>query len=366
MNRALKTLTTSALAFILSASALASTNQTAHAALMGPGINLLSNPGHEHPGAYFDGRGELNVSWGWFPYWEEPPEGVDQRDPFFRTPEFRPVFAHEYPYRVNSGGGSDRYFNFFALNKKAGIMQYVANVPYGARIRFTSWLELWSSNDNFNPPSSTNDGNLKVRVCIDQDGGPRDMTDPNLVCSDWAQPYDKWEQLSVDGLAKNNVVNVLIWSSADIPVEHNDIYADDSCFEILPAAGAPGICKGQGFVPTGPGVVPAPPEAASIKSQDTAATARPKSPAPVLAAVLVPTVKTPAAAVNTRGGLNIREKPSQKAKVVASARRGDVLPVLGKSQDGKWFQVQGKKAKGWVLASLLKTNAAARSVPVVK
>lgn len=357
---------TNALACVLGASALAFTSQTSYAALMGPGINLLTNPGHEHPGVYFGGRGEINVTWNWTPFWEEPPQGVDPRDQYYRTPEFRPPFARDYSYRVNSGGGSDRWFNYFALNKKAGIMQYVADVPVGAPIRFTSWLQLWSSNDNFDPPSSTNDGDLKVRVCIDQDGGPRDMTDPNLVCSDWAQSYDKWEQLSVDGVARNNVVNALIWSSAEIPVEHNDIYADDSCLEILPAAGAPGICKGQGFVPTGPGVVPAPPEAASVKSQDTAVTARPKSPSPVLAAAKVPTIKDPAGAVNTRGGLNIREKPSQKAKVVASAKRGDVLPVLGKSPDGKWFQVQGNKAKGWVLASLLRTNAAARSVPVVK
>ena len=28
-----------------------------------PGVNLLTNPSHEHPGAYFAGRGEINVTW---------------------------------------------------------------------------------------------------------------------------------------------------------------------------------------------------------------------------------------------------------------------------------------------------------------
>ena len=39
----------------------------------GTGVNLLTNPSHEHPGAYFGGRGELNVTWNWVPFWEEPP-----------------------------------------------------------------------------------------------------------------------------------------------------------------------------------------------------------------------------------------------------------------------------------------------------
>jgi hypothetical protein len=45
-----------------------------------PGQNLLTNPGHEHPGVYFAGRGEINVTWNWVPFWEEPPAGADPRD----------------------------------------------------------------------------------------------------------------------------------------------------------------------------------------------------------------------------------------------------------------------------------------------
>jgi hypothetical protein len=336
------------------------------------GVNLLTNPGHEHPGAYFGNRGELNVTWNWTPFWEEPPGGTDPRDQHYRTPEFRPPFARDYPERVHSGGGSDRWFNFFALNKKAGIMQYVADLPIGAPIRFTSHLQLWSSNDNNPLPEKqdANEGNLKVRICIDQDGGPRDMTDPNLVCSDWSQPDNAWEQLAVDGVAKNSVVNVLIWSTADIPVQHNDIYADDSCFEILPRSGAPGICKGQGFVPTGPNVSPLPDNAASItiSAAEQAAALRkaPAVSAPVLAAVKVPTGTKPALAVNARASLNLREKPDEKAKIVTNARRGAVLPVLGKSPDGNWFRVDLNGKKGWVVARLTLPNTAAKAAPVIR
>lgn len=335
-----------------------------------PGKNLLINPGHEHPGVYFAGRGEINVTWGWLPFWEEPPQGMDPRDPYFRTPEFRPVFRHEYPYRVHSGEGSNRWFNFFALNKKAGIMQYVINLPIGRPIRFTSWLQLWSSNlseQSEIPPRSIQDGDLKVRVCIDQDGGPRDMTDPNLKCSEWAQPYDRWAQLSVDGVAMNSVVNVLIWSSAELPVEHNDIYADDSCFEVLPSPGAPGICLGQGFVPTGPGVVPPPEDVITIKTsleEQASALRRSSRGQTQTTPVTVPAGSKPALAVNARSSLNIRAQPSEKAKILTTAKRGAILPVRGRTADGQWFQVTANGKVGWVSARLTLPNSAAKAIAI--
>lgn len=339
--------------------------------LYGPGLNLLTNPGHEHPGAYFGGRGEINVTWDWVPYWEEPPAGADPRDQYYRTPEFRPPFKRDYPERVHSGGGSDRWFNYFALNKKAGIMQYVAGVPYGAPIRFTSWLQLWSSNDNNVPALSTNDGNLLVRVCIDQDGGPRNMEDPELKCSDWAQPYDKWAQISVDAVAKNNVVNVIIWSTASIPVEHNDIYADDSCFEVLSSPSDKGICLDQGFVGTGWGVQPLPANYAAIKSTFTstvtsAAPAAMPAAAAKSGALTAPAGDKPALTVNAKNKLNVRATPAANGKVVGNATRGDVLEVVGRNADGSWFQVNFKGATAWVLGTLVLPNDAAKAAAVAQ
>lgn len=339
--------------------------------LYGPGLNLLTNPGHEHPGAYFGGRGEINVTWDWVPYWEEPPAGADPRDQYYRTPEFRPPFKRDYPERVHSGGGSDRWFNYFALNKKAGIMQYVAGVPYGAPIRFTSWLQLWSSNDNNVPALSTNDGNLLVRVCIDQDGGPRNMEDPELKCSDWAQPYDKWAQISVDAVAKNNVVNVIIWSTASIPVEHNDIYADDSCFEVLSSPSDKGICLDRGFVGTGWGVQPLPANYAAIKSTFTstvtsAAPAAMPAAAAKSGALTAPAGDKPALTVNAKNKLNVRATPAANGKVVGNATRGDVLEVVGRNADGSWFQVNFKGATAWVLGTLVLPNDAAKAAAVAQ
>lgn len=315
-----------------------------------PGQNLLTNPGHEHPGSYFDGRGEINTAWNWVPFWEEPPAGVDLRDQNYRTPEFRPVFSYQYPYRVHSGGGSDRWFNYFALNKAAGIMQVVENLPVGKPVRFTSWLQLWSSNDNNDPPRSTNDGNMLVRVCIQTDGGPRNMVSPNLVCSDWAQPYDKWVQLSVDAVTITTTALALIQTTASLPVEHNDAYADDSCFEVLPSANAAGICMGAGYIPTGASVG---------TTQSTPAKTVAQAP------VTAPTGSAPRAAVLSNG-INIRATPSLSGTIIGGARRTDVLEVTGKSADQKWYQVKTAKITGWAYASLLVANAAAKDVAIVR
>jgi hypothetical protein len=312
-----------------------------------PGANLLSNPSHEHPGVYFAGRGEINVTWNWVPFWEEPPAGDNPRDQYFRTPEFRPVFASIYPQRVHSGGGSDRWFNFFALNKAAGIMQLVNNLPVGKPVRFSTWVQLWSSNVTSDPPVSTADGNMKIRVCIQTDGGPRNMVSPNLKCSDWAQPYDKWAQIYVDATPISSTVIALIQSTADIPVQHNDAYADDSCFEVLPTAGAQSICLGTGYVP------------------GAAASSAPAGPAPTFSPVVAPAGDSPLTAVSSFG-INIRSAPSLSGTIVSGARRGDVLTVTGKSADSAWFQIKYSGGNGWVYAALTVPNAAAKAIAVAQ
>ena len=310
------------------------------------GVNLLTNPGHEYPGSYYAGRGELNTSWNWIPFWQESPAGVDARDQYYRTPEFRPAVAHDYPYRVNSGGGSNHWFNYFALNKNAGVLQEVDGLTIGQAVRFSSWVELWSSNDNDTlhvPALSTNDGNMQIRVCIDQDGGPRNMLDTEMKCSPWYQPYDKWVQVSVDGVAKAAKVAVLIHTRASIPVEHNDAFGDDSCFEVLPAAGAPGICLGRGFIPTGATtgvaqVSPTPP-LARVDSRDvtvlqvnasTAVPAPSASPvqAPVPAAPPAPAaapVNTGKVAVANVPVLNVRNGPGTSFQIVSTLAAGQSL-----------------------------------------
>jgi hypothetical protein len=317
-----------------------------------PGANLLTNPSHEHPGVYFAGRGEINVTWNWVPFWEESPQGVDARDQNYRTPEFRPVFASVYPDRVHSGGGSERWFNFFALNHAAGVMQLVNNLPVGKPVRFSTWAQLWSSNVTSDPPKSTDDGNMRIRICVQTDGGPRNMVSANLKCSDWAQPYDKWQQIYVDAVPISSTVIALVQSDASLPVQHNDAYVDDSCFEVLPAAGGKSVCLGAGYVPSGAG-------AGAPSAGNTAAK-------PAQTGALQPPAGTAPKAVVVSPAVNVRASGSTAAAIIGGYRRGDVVDVSGKSADGKWFQVSYKDGAGWVFASLVLPNDAAKAVAVAK
>lgn len=344
-----------------------------------PGVNLLENPGHEHPGAYFDNRGELNVTWSWVPFWQEPPPGVDLRDQNYRTPEFRPPFARDYPERVKSGGGSDRWFNYFALNKAAGVMQVVKNVPVGRPVRFTSHLQLWSSNNNAQPVKSTDDGNLLVRLCIDQDGGPRDLTDPLLVCSQWSQPYDAWRQLSVDGVARNSQVLVFAQTTASLPVEHNDAYMDESCFEILPAAGAKGVCRGNGLVPTGGGAaqtaaaaaatyipnagVADPPKRALTPEQQALLRNPPRqTTGAAVPTQLVVTAYTGEAKITSSSRAIVRAGAGTGFKEIGRLTSSTLVKITGRASNG-WLRIDFNGQSGFVSAALTDFKAPSVSVP---
>ena len=200
------------------------------------------------------------------------------------------------------------------------------------------------------------------------------MIDPNLKCSDWAQPYDKWAQISVDATAISSTVLALIQSTADIPVEHNDAYADDSCFEILPAPGAKGICMGAGAIvsaiDTGAvGNVPAAPwtgpKAAKTQPvQSTQATTTTTTTASTVTTA-APAGSDPKTAVKTEY-LNVRDKPGLSTNVIGKLNQGDVVDVTGKSADGVWFQIKYKDGSAWIYAAYTLPNAAAKAAPVAK
>ena len=317
-------------------------------AIAQPGANLLTNPGHEPPAVFYKGRAEVYVAWNWMPFWDDV-----AADKTAHIPQFRPAFAANEPARVRSGQGANRYFNYFSLNKNAGLMQMVEDLPVGSTMRFTSWVQLDSS-----------DSKLQVRLCIDPDGGAFKPNDPAITCSAWAKPNNQWVQLAVDGITKGNAANAIIWSRAETAVEHNDVFVDDSCFELLARATDSGVCKGTGtsVVNATPIATPTPFINPTVKP-----TATPVKPGakPTATPTVAPAASIPSAIV-IADGINVRQQPNPTAKILGGIKRGEVLLVIGRSADGKWFEVLYKGAGGWVFASLVKPNAAAQRAPVVK
>jgi hypothetical protein len=105
-----------------------------------PPTNLLSNPAFEAPWSKKEDvchRGvrleEVQVPNGWEAVWTCKSPG--DADPINRTPEYRMVDM-AYPYRVRSAPTALRYFNFWALNRSAGVYQRVGNLTAGTRLRF--------------------------------------------------------------------------------------------------------------------------------------------------------------------------------------------------------------------------------------
>ncbi|MCL5994757.1 MAG: SH3 domain-containing protein [Chloroflexi bacterium] len=298
-----------------------------------PDPNLLANPGFDEPWSKrYDGcknavLEEVQVPWGWDPYYvcqspEDPPN-------INRTPEYRMVGSRDYPDRVHSGATALRYFNFWALNRSAGVFQVVNDVAPGSRLRFGLWVQLWTSDVDAQPPNSQEKpGNLEARVCIDQDGGGLDFNDSNLVCSAWSRPWDRYEELAVEGIARGGQVIVVLNTRAEFPVKHNDVQADDATL----------VVTGRGSVsPSAAGNAPAV-----------------AAPAGDVARIAV-----------RNAVVNLRAAPSTAAKILGQVKLGEVLDVKARSSDRRWWQVTYRDGLAWIIAASTVANNAASRVPVL-
>lgn len=124
----------------------------------------------------------------------------------------------------------------------------------------------------------------------------------------------------------------------------------------------PTIYQGDFFETTA-----AAPSAAPTTAPVTTATTGPTAPtpAPPEPTTPPPTVTTTATFTATvANGGNIRQTASLSGKVLGQLHAGEVINLLEKSSDGRWYRVQGQEATGWVSATLLRIDrAVADQVP---
>lgn len=115
-------------------------------------------------------------------------------------------------------------------------MQQVSALENG-RYCFSSWGQAWSARETL-PGwlSDPNDhGDLYQRVGIDPTGGT-DWQSPNVVWSEMRMQYDEFGLFSVEAVAQADTITVFVWSKANIPVKHNDVYWDDATLTLEQAA----------------------------------------------------------------------------------------------------------------------------------
>jgi len=216
-----------------------------------PGTNLLANPSFEgdypvyimpapgHPDCQTWSEDQPNqycervkLADDWDPYWLDTPRTEVWMN---IQPEYVPSLPHEQPPRVRSGDKSQHYFSFWSTHE-GGLYQQVSALENG-RYCFSSWGQAWSARETL-PGwlSDLNDnGELYQRVGIDPTGGT-DWQSPNVVWGKMRMQYDEFGLFSVEAVAEADTITVFVWSKANIPVKHNDVYWDDATLTLKQAA----------------------------------------------------------------------------------------------------------------------------------
>lgn len=76
-----------------------------------------------------------------------------------------------------------------------------------------------------------------------------------------------------------------------------------------------------------------------------------------------PQVGVTAIATITAGRLNVRTAPGLSNPIITRVNRGETYPILGRSPDGQWWQIQVGGQSGWVSAAYIEVSNVG-SVPV--
>ena len=77
--------------------------------------------------------------------------------------------------------------------------------------------------------------------------------------------------------------------------------------------------------------------------------------------------ETPGASATATQTVNLRGGPGTGYSRLGQLRAGQALPILGKNQDGSWWQVQmSNGSKAWIAGWLVKTSGAVDQVAVAQ
>ncbi len=233
------------------------------------GPNLLVNPGFESPFVkqcchtepeFFPNTpiDEVQVAAGWLGWWLVPNQ--DPQHPgscetpdcqlAWHRPEWREANCGSVcANRVRSGSNAQKYFTFFSTHE-AGMYQQVGGIAPGQRLRFSIYMQGWSTHSDYGPSSGQQ--SMGMRIGIDPTGGSNPYSG-NIQWTTVNDTYDAWGFYAIEAVAQNSTVTVFTRSLPVYGLQHNDIYLDDASLVVV----------GTGPAPTGGNPVPtvaAPPQ----------------------------------------------------------------------------------------------------------
>jgi uncharacterized protein YraI len=170
------------------------------------GPNLLVNPGFEDA---------LN---GWTTY------RIADLGPFYNL---LPTTFHSGHF-VRTGA--------WALGRPA--FQDIAGLTPGTTYRFGAWVKIWSSSED-DPTVSVNPAEIDAYVCLNPTGN-EGRWQPTTVCSPYVRPFDRWHFISVDAVATNEPMTVILYLNypRNRP-KNNVIVFDDAYLGLAPVSATP-------------------------------------------------------------------------------------------------------------------------------
>ena len=166
-------------------------------------------------------------------YDDAPPDCVAWHNPEYRDTAGGP---QDPPSRKLAGGNSQKYFTFYSLHE-AGLYQIVGGLRPGQRVRFSVYMQAWSSADN-DPFVSAGQPSMGMRVGIDPHGGNFPWS-TRIVWSPVKEAFDRWELFTVETVAQSDRVTVFTRSRPVFAIQHNDVYIDEASLVVIGSEPAP-------------------------------------------------------------------------------------------------------------------------------
>ncbi len=341
--------------------------------------NLLQNPGfeggygpyvpqtaQEHADCPHGVCNTAQVPPNWRPWWIKARSSD-------ANPEYKP--AAPFTNRIRSGSNAAQYFSFYRTHE-AGFMQQVS-VPTNATLQFSVWGQAWLSNSD----STSSDANvwINMRVGIDPTGGTS-PTSANIVWSNTLNPFDAYQQLSVQAQARGNRVTVFTYSRAEYPLKHSDVYWDDATLFVVgqtpappppPPPAPPPPSDTDGGQQTGGVHVVQPGEYLAAIARRYGVTVQAIASANNLAnlnlirpgqQLIIPSGGAPSGQTDppsssgvratTQANLRLRSGPGTNHQILTVLPFGTTVNVVARNASGDWIQVTHQGRTGWVAAWL--------------
>lgn len=194
---------------------------------------LAQGPLLQHPdmqGAYTsfrEGEKPLRVPVGWN-VWLHPHSG-DRNDPYNRSDKVD-IQPHPGPGPSPQRGSRALAVDCGYVTCTVAVYQQVS-VTAGHNVTAGAWSHIRACNP---PEGGTSCGSAiesgsQTRIGIDPNGG-NNPNDGDVVWSNWSQPHDRWEQITVSATTTGSTATLFLYSTQGSPAQINKTYWDNTSF----------------------------------------------------------------------------------------------------------------------------------------